>query len=580
MATWHDANECSRFDLFKSDGLATCLNCGSTRVGKQVGEEDSEESGAESNMEYSDVGYSDVEDGGETPVLPAVASPTGQAYAYQPIKERTEMRLFILQPGEQDDPVCGELITISASAPYALYEYDAISYTWADETGDASRCRCVYIGADSSVGVRLPVTRNCQAVLQRIRNRYYTKYIWIDSICIDQDNIQERSHQVGLMPRIYTRARKTYVYVGEETENTKVLLESLAKGVSGEHEVAAQSLAHFLCRPFFFRVWVVQEIALSRNAIIVGKRELPWSVLRDSQLVKEWAGPKPLLSLGNRRLRNPDELIDLLHLGRYCETTDPRDKVFALLGLVAGAEAEGLVADYSKGVEEIYTWIARYLIDVHKRSAADILGILNILDWNEPRPYNLPSWVPDWSNPGRILLEVHSQFKKYLDEIPLAIDPNDPRALLLTGYLYGHLNPSIILSSNLSRIEWLVRHPAHRQYLDKSCGCPVCEEFLPLAVVFKAIRFVESTAHEYLILLLPHEHEGNGGKEEEREKEEEEQELLNHLESQDLDLSWPKQLPEVGAFKFVGLGRLLDANARLDLTGLMGNEKPVRVKIV
>jgi len=68
-----------------------------------------------------------------------------------------------------------------------------------------------------------------------------------------------------------------------------------------------------------------------------------------------------LLSVGGRRLREPRKLLGLLRLSRNCEARDPQDRVFVLVGLVIGAEAEGLVADYIQVISEVFTWITKYL---------------------------------------------------------------------------------------------------------------------------------------------------------------------------------------------------------------------------
>lgn len=141
-----------------------------------------------------------------------------QLYAYQPIKQKSEIRLFMPQAGNGDEPIRGELVTISTGD---RHDYNAVSYTWADDTGDATRRCRAFIGNGY-----VPITRSCEEVLQRIRRRYYTRNIWIDSICVDQSNLLERGNQVDLMPRIYTRATKTYVYVGITTDEDELVLQN------------------------------------------------------------------------------------------------------------------------------------------------------------------------------------------------------------------------------------------------------------------------------------------------------------------------------------------------------------------
>lgn len=116
----------------------------------------------------------------------------------QALKQRSQMRLFLIRTGEVGDQLRGELVTVDVGSQ----DYDATSYTWADENGDTTKCCLVRVsvGNNPEVISRFLVTRNCDAVLRRVRSRYYTKYVWIDSICINQSDIEERGHQVNLMP--------------------------------------------------------------------------------------------------------------------------------------------------------------------------------------------------------------------------------------------------------------------------------------------------------------------------------------------------------------------------------------------
>lgn len=360
------------------------------------------------------------------------------------------MRLLKIQPGEADDPIRGELIIVSTDSQE---DYDAVSYTWADQTGDATRRFRAFIGSGY-----VSITRSCQEVLQRIRSRFYTKCVWIDSLCVDQDNLQERGHQVQLMPRIYTRAKKTYVYVGPTTFKEESILKCLATGRWEQNWSAGEEPFWFtrnnlLRRPYFFRVWIIQEIALSPNPVILcGKDEFPWSVLRNDTPLQslperlkigwEERFAPPLLSLGKRRLRYSAELLDLLRLGRRCQSTDPRDRVFALFGLVADAEAEGLVADYERSTTEIFTWIARYLANMG--TIGDVLGHVNmcrderLLEF--PNQLQLPSWVPDWTNAETTCLDLFPEARTYLKNLPLQLDELDNKALVLTGFNIGYTN--------------------------------------------------------------------------------------------------------------------------------------------
>ncbi|KAM0284134.1 hypothetical protein ACHAQH_002122 [Verticillium albo-atrum] len=125
----------------------------------------------------------------------------------EPIEGKTEFRILILEPGVFDDPLECHLSCVStADAP----DYRAISHTWTDETGDATKSRTVRLNKQPFL-----ITKNCGAAMKRVRHRHGQRNIWVDAICIDQDNDLEKGHQVRLMPQIYSRAREVLVYIGE-----------------------------------------------------------------------------------------------------------------------------------------------------------------------------------------------------------------------------------------------------------------------------------------------------------------------------------------------------------------------------
>lgn len=151
MDAWLDYSECAHLDMFQSDGIESCISCGFMQA-----------------MPLA-------------PPTPAILHDEPQPYIYQPVQPDSEIRLFQLRPGEADEPVRGELLNININA---RHEYEVVSYTWADEDGDSTRC----VRAFMPSGYVL-ITRSCQLVLQRIRKRYHTKVLWIDSLCVDQNNL-------------------------------------------------------------------------------------------------------------------------------------------------------------------------------------------------------------------------------------------------------------------------------------------------------------------------------------------------------------------------------------------------------
>jgi hypothetical protein len=144
-----------------------------------------------------------------------------RSYRYQSLGVESKIRLLDIYPGSFNDPVRGQIVTADLSSTPA---YDALSYTWADETGDAKRSREIRCVDDGSV---IRITTNCEAAIQRLRLPSAKRRVWIDAICINQDSDTERDHQVSLMSKIYMSALRIIVYTGEATHDTNLLYDWL-----------------------------------------------------------------------------------------------------------------------------------------------------------------------------------------------------------------------------------------------------------------------------------------------------------------------------------------------------------------
>lgn len=356
-------------------------------------------------------------------------------YKYEPLRERNDIRLLKFRPGRLGDIIWADLETVSARA--GRHYYDAISYTWADENGDATKCCSLKIG---SPGALLPITRNCDSVLRRVHK--YTDTVWIDAVCIDQDNIRERGHQVDLMPRIYRSAVRTFAYVGEASEDSDLVLRNLAKGIWTPPHL----LDPFFARPYFSRVWVVQEVALSKSiAMVCGDTAVEWTGLMQGEYMRQiytssyYETFPTLFRLGRQHYLGVATLLDALSLGRSCNASDPRDKVFGLLGIVS--EESRLPANYSLSTAEVYTQIVMHLLKDQQWGLDVILGNLcHRSHESRVQIKDLPSWVPDWNQCGPTFLERVPRALEFLKSQESIFQDNDGTGLFLEGQFLGTLD--------------------------------------------------------------------------------------------------------------------------------------------
>ena len=130
-----------------------------------------------------------------------------KAFRYSPIPDDGTIRILTLRPGQGDEPLAGELTTENLAA---AQPYEAISYMWG--TG-ARRTSLV-----CNNGRYLPLTQSIHDTLSCMRDPSRPRRLWADQICINQDDVAERSQQVTLMNAIYKSAAKVLVWLGRDEE--------------------------------------------------------------------------------------------------------------------------------------------------------------------------------------------------------------------------------------------------------------------------------------------------------------------------------------------------------------------------
>ena len=122
---------------------------------------------------------------------------------YSPVNTTSrDIRLLTLHPGEwQDDIHCDLFVASLDKNP----DYQTLSYTW----GDSTSTKPLFI---NSIEVR--ATQNLEAALRHIRHNAVSLTLWVDAICINQDNSAERTHQVSMMGQIYKSCTHCYMWLG------------------------------------------------------------------------------------------------------------------------------------------------------------------------------------------------------------------------------------------------------------------------------------------------------------------------------------------------------------------------------
>ncbi|KAH6842018.1 HET domain-containing protein [Alternaria alternata] len=277
-------------------------------------------------------------------------------------------------------------------------------------------------------------------------------YLWIDTLCINQNDLAERSSQVQLMSNIYSRAIRTLVWLGPSFDTSSQawqLLDTIYEIFRSQHPMSTSpediplqiynesfhlqiglpewshidwnSLRRLFELQWFSRIWVVQEVVLSTQDPILlhGTHIMQWhrmewaaSWLRRKGYLRLASLPKGLLHVDNigylrrAKVRWPLSALMSITQNKF-RASDQHDKIYGLLGLAAEMHQasklpEALVPDYSIDVREAYQRAARYFLETEGSLA--ILTRCNSTSQSlsqKRRRYHyedFPTWLSNWSD--------------------------------------------------------------------------------------------------------------------------------------------------------------------------------------
>ncbi|KAI9166285.1 Heterokaryon incompatibility protein [Paramyrothecium foliicola] len=307
----------------------------------------------------------------------------------------------------------------------------------------------------------------------------YAVYFWIDAICINQSDITERSNQVRKMKQIYAAASQTFVWLGDHSQvpeneaknafdfitelmwkvdptstesnaehSTNQLLaqrtsiekehkeavESLTGSQIGRRSAAILAISKLLRLPWFRRAWIVQEFTHSKGPKYRSVNELENTNDSPVQLLllRKWHLRSVKNGPAARKLSEDifaSKWLELLRLtARHFKATDPRDTVYAFLGLVPCDELpQEIRPDYSLPEAQVFHQCSVFLLRHACGSLDTLLGAAR-------SPANVPSWVPNWTS-----------FHGLADEDTHSVESNDfevskdGNSLIVQGVLVGKI---------------------------------------------------------------------------------------------------------------------------------------------
>ncbi|KAF8859439.1 HET-domain-containing protein [Acephala macrosclerotiorum] len=181
--------------------------------------------------------------------------------------ERFQLRRLSLSPGDFHDPICGALETVSLGEHP---KYEALSYVWGKDMAPTPIIL---------EGTEIHITQNLDTALRHLRHGQMSRSLWVDAVCIDQSNVVERAEQVKLMNRIYRSASTVLVWLGPDADNSDEVMRKIQifDKQSWQTYDFQVGFMEILYRPWFTRIWVLQEFLLGRNPRIgCGTIWIPW----------------------------------------------------------------------------------------------------------------------------------------------------------------------------------------------------------------------------------------------------------------------------------------------------------------
>ncbi|KAI0115654.1 HET-domain-containing protein [Nemania sp. FL0031] len=282
-------------------------------------------------------------------------------------------------------------------------QYVALSYCW----GDLPNTRNLLV--ENAV---VQVSETLMSALEQLWQMGNT-LIWVDYLCINQDDNDEKSGQVRMMDIIFSKAATVFAWLGTGDADSDMAMAVLGASRLSEQvelpeeiEIACDAVIRLFTRPYWTRCWVIQEICLAKSPVIVcGGRSVPWGTMLKrlgelgNSVPAQYAQHliSPLRQMRYReqnklRINTETGLIPLLVLSRRSLARDPRDKLYALLSLARDGRTLIPTPNYSQTVEQIFLETAKCMIEDH-----DMTDII-LLAHRTRGIRNLPSWAPDWAN--------------------------------------------------------------------------------------------------------------------------------------------------------------------------------------
>jgi hypothetical protein len=368
-----------------------------------------------------------------------------EPYHYEHLSTENSIRILQLLPGKHQDALCARLVEAELTPGPHEPMFAALSYCWGTSVFDTD------LTCD---GRSLKITKSLAVALVRLRNEDTAIPLWVDQVCINQQDFSERNAQVKLMGQIYTKAIKVAIWLGDDHENTpprrlpgrldqwlnteqevdvtssrlQNLIERLAKaqlerdktgdtrnkhqlqwvglreyGLPDTDDAGYAAFTRLLQRPYFSRGWILQEVALSKDhsvrfgtarvSLVEFYRALVLCVsleFNDNLRAADIQRFTGIMKM--RQARDEGKKLDLLNLLLQTRAALTKDPRDKIYCLLGLASDQELL-----NIEPSYEESVEHVYRSFTLRHIQVYGNLDILTVPRSEQHTtLSSWVPDW----------------------------------------------------------------------------------------------------------------------------------------------------------------------------------------
>lgn len=392
----------------------------------------------------------------------------GYPYHYRPLERPSTVRILRLYPGSSNDPLRADIRHENldqpsfpfsktynafhglpqtrtakrswdprASTPRNKYAtFEALSYVWGTPDFKYTLITC---GGD------IAISTNLATALRYIRHPELARDLWIDAVCINQEDVNERGHQVKMMGKIYTLALGVLVWLGEDpNDEAQNILDLLGPNIKPSLAMVT-ALKRVLSFEWFSRLWVVQEFLLARRV------QLVWAhAILDAQWFLDKVFDMPYyhatarwLSIGLTKAPN---FLEVLKATEPLVCSDPRDRIYSLMSLEydpsdsMSSRISKIRPDYAQPAHDVFIEIARLCME-HDRWFPLLPQLGATISDNPGHPSWVPRWdrlketsvwIPDWQHSGHLGSYLANR-SNHLSQSLSPVIERATRNLIITG---------------------------------------------------------------------------------------------------------------------------------------------------